>query len=168
MPEPLDLLFPEATYRLWLARRSAVYTNQYFNLLSFVILFATIRQVMEGNSAQEYASLFFLACYLVRFVGTRSHQAWLEQHTKMQHVIWHIIRIATQLVAILFGWHFGGAPPLPYLMQFDWLVEGVLPTLCAPVRTGGLQGIHSGCLVEAKCQICVAWGVRRNICRFVP
>lgn len=126
--------FPEAAYRLWLSRRNAVYCDQFYTIIFFLVLLATIRKLFEARPGQEYASLVFLVFHVLRKGGKQAHPAWFERHSEFQHIAWHALKIAFQLVAVALGWPYGAGPPLPYLMYFDWMMEGILPTLCVQVR----------------------------------
>lgn len=130
----VGLPFSESAYQLWLVRKNAIYTDQFYTIMLFGILFGTIRKVLEGRPAQEYTSVVLLVFLLSRIVGSLAYPAWFERHSESQHVLWRAIKITLQVLTVAFNWQYCAGPPLPYLAKFDWLIEGVLAVLCTQVR----------------------------------
>ncbi|MEW5297020.1 MAG: hypothetical protein WDW36_000257 [Sanguina aurantia] len=123
------------SYRLWLSRRSAVHTNQFYIILFVMVVFVTVRRLWEGNSV-DAASAALLAFHVARMVGSCRSPGWFLQHSESLNVVWQLLNEAVKIAALTLGWPYIAGPPLPYLLCFDWVVEGVLPTLCAQ-RGGG-------------------------------
>lgn len=105
------------------------------------ILVISLRQWQDLGAARLpniLPGLLFPLLHALRLAGARRHRAWFERHSEGQSVAWHLLRIATKAVGLRWGL-FPGRPPLPYLLRVDYLVEGVLPPLCAQVRAA-LEG----------------------------
>lgn len=118
---------------MWLGRQNSVYAGQFFTIVSVEILFTTAQSSLAGRAPHCWGSFVLLLMNLTRVVGMQLYPAWFDRHSEAQNLLWHVNRGYAKGVAGLLGWSYGGAPPLVYLGHLDWVIEGVLPTLCLQV-----------------------------------
>lgn len=110
-----------------------MHTDLFYTIMFIALTLITFRKALEGRPAQEYTTLFLLAFFVARMVGMKSHPVWFERHSESLHVVWRAIKVLLQVLTVAFGWHYPPGPPLPYLANFDWIAEGIVPVLCTQV-----------------------------------
>ncbi|MEW5297021.1 MAG: hypothetical protein WDW36_000258 [Sanguina aurantia] len=134
--------FPTADYRAWLYQQNAVYSEQFFTIIFYLMLLVAISRFWRGHSAQELAFVAYLSIHVIKVVGQRRHPAWFASHRESQNLVWCLVAAGCKVAPVFSGCAYGAGPPLPYLMKLDWVMEGALPVLCVPEARRGRVGVR--------------------------